>query len=222
MDVVAHHSHQAAAGPQDRINAEFLGLARVYRSRMLTAAEPIGRAMRDIAAAAFATYQRRRQGSSLRPETLLAIEAEWRAISRAGCLGQIIKRERRSLTVEDIRIAPATVGNEAWHDQTEASLCIVINRLIITPRKISSEGVTVASVSLHGLGRRIQRGFDNSDDAITRDFALIAAAAPRLLALDDRSFVVETGSGGKWRGAIDPFRDTSGVERRTLNIRTFV
>jgi hypothetical protein len=205
---------------------EFIGRARALKSRLDNAAHASEAAMQAIFGPAAADYRRRsrKAGSSLRPETLLEIERDWHKIPTDGGLGVTTKRDRRSLFIEDVRIAPATITNEIWGgpDQRETCLCIVRITLEISPKRVAWRTATIASLGLHGLARRFQRGFDISDQAVLHDLGLLATAARGLIKEAPGSeFTVPTPSGGSWRGSVGPFCNLQKIVAPAANVRTF-
>lgn len=60
----------------DKVPAEFVGKARVFRANMLAATTGVGSQMRAISQYSFDLYKRR--NSSPRPEHLVSIEQQWR------------------------------------------------------------------------------------------------------------------------------------------------
>jgi hypothetical protein len=71
------------------------------------------------------------------------------------------------------------------------------------------------------MGRRYQRGLDNTDGAILRDISELALNAPGLLAADSQTFALPCPS-GVWVGAIETVRLSNGPDQRLLNVRSFI
>lgn len=208
-------------GPSDHVPAEFLGLARTFRARVTAAAEIVGPQMNAIAAEAFAKLQRRKAGTGLRTETLVDLETRWRRMPATWRLALTIARDRHTLSIVDTRLRPERVHNAQWAaDDTELSVLIVTSSLTITGYRAEKKSIALASLSLHALARFMQRSFNTSDEALFADLQMIAAAAPRV-AEKPGDFSLSGVNGADWHGIVAPFKDTHGVERQTVNIRSF-
>jgi hypothetical protein len=199
----------------DKVPAEFVGKARVFRSRMIAATTRVGMQMNAISQYSFGLYKRR--NAAPRPEHLVAIEQQWRSISPAGCLRLTVRRDKRSMSIEDTRIAATTSKNAQWGDASEKSICLVESSLALTKRHAETTATTLAAVSLHALGRWYQRAFTTNDIAMMLDLALVVKAVPTL---DPNVIDVDLPSenGGSWRGAIVETLNGKNV----INLRTFV
>ena len=62
----------------------------------------------------------------------------------------------------------------------------------------------LASISLHGLARRYQRGADNSPAAIMADIAALATGSPERTGVDRFELLV---ADGRWAGRISAAQD---------------
>jgi hypothetical protein len=199
----------------DKVPAEFVGKARVFRSHMIAATTGVGIQMNAISQYSFGLYKRR--NAAPRPEHLVAIERQWRSIPQAGCLRLTVRRDKRSMSIEDTRITATTSKNTQWGDRSEKSICLIESSLALTKRHAETTATTLAAVSLHALGRWYQRAFTTNDTAMLLDLALVVKAVPTL---DPNAVDVELPSenGGSWRGAIVETLNGKSV----INIRTFV
>jgi hypothetical protein len=199
----------------DKVPAEFVGKARVFRSRMIAATTGVGMQMNAISQYSFGLYKRR--NTAPRPEHLVAIEQQWRSIPPAGCLRLTVRRDKRSMSIEDTRIAATTSKNTQWGDASEKSICIVESSLALMKRHAETTATTLAAVSLHALGRWYQRAFSTNDIAMMLDLALVVKAVstldPNVIDVD-----LPSENGGSWRGAIVETLNGKNV----INIRTFV
>jgi hypothetical protein len=200
---------------RDKVPAEFAGKARVFRSRMIAATTGVGLQMNAISQNSFGLYRRR--NAAPRPEHLVAIEQQWRSIPPAGCLRLTVRRDRRSMSIEDTRITATTSNNIEWGDASEKSICPIESSLALTKRQAETMATTLAAVSLHALGRWYQRAFTTNDAAMLLDLALVIEAVPPL---DPNATDIQlpSGNGGSWRGAIVETLNGKSV----FNIRTFV
>lgn len=80
------HTAPGAILERPRPPAEFFGMGRAFRSRMLAAAHLSGPQMRKLTSDAMVAFKRR-QRAGLRPEALTSLERAWRAIP--GSEGQL-------------------------------------------------------------------------------------------------------------------------------------
>jgi hypothetical protein len=204
-----------AAPMRTRVSAEYVGKARAFRASMVAAATGVGPAMRAICRQSFELYRQR--NSPLRPEQIISIEKQWRSIPAGGCLRLNIHRDKRSITIEDTRIAATTSNSSEWGDASETSICLVENSLELTKRRAESGATILAALSLHALGRWFQRARVTDPTSMMRDLTLVVNAVPDLVEKDDEVLVPSI-NGGSWRGAIAYTRKG----QRVVNIRTFV
>lgn len=199
----------------NKVPAEFVGKARVFRASMKAATAGVGPQMWAISEYSFGLYKRR--NSAPRPEHLLAIEQRWRSIPTAGCLRLTVRRDKRSMSIKDTRVTATTANNPEWGDAFETGICLIESSLVLTRRHVETKATILAAVSLHALGRGYQRAFAINHGAIMLDLALLAAAVPALAA-NATDLAVQSPNGGSWRGAIVQMHDGQHV----INIRTFL
>src|SRR6202012_181595 len=154
--------------------------------------------MNAISQYSFGLYRRR--NAPPRPEHLIAIEQRWRSIPPAGCLRLTVRRDKRSMSIENTRITATTSKNIEWGDASEKSICLIESSLALTKRQAETTTTTLAAVSLHALGRWYQRALATTDTAMLLDLALVVRAVSTL---DPNAPDVELPStnGGSWRGA---------------------
>lgn len=213
MDVEQHQS--------ERVAAEFLGLARAFRSRVATAAEASGSVMQKIGADAFSAFRLRKPGPRLHDELLAELEQRWRALPAPGGVSQTVVRHRHNISLADTRVRPEVVTNAGWSDGgTEPSVCLVTSTLVVNRLRAHTTSQTLASFSLHAIARFYQRSFEDTDDALFADIAMIAAAAPTMISIPGR-FELPSRYGEAWVGTVAPFRDVHGRSAPVVNIRSF-
>lgn len=201
--------------------AQFRGAARLFRDRIGRAVAPAGPAMKALVANSDRAV-RRRHGSMPR-EFLPDLEAKWRQLPPGGQLALDITRTRRNINIVDTRCIPETIGNADWDDgETEPSLIVVQNRYEITRLWARTQSATTACLSLHALGRFMQRARDTSDEALLRDIGALATAAPTLLQdQTPRRLSIPLADGGFWYARCSPFRDVHGSAKAAIIVRTY-
>jgi hypothetical protein len=211
-----HAAAQQQAAPDRVVAPEFVGKARAFRARILDAALVTGPLMRAATDDAFRTYARRNSGP--RPEYLIDLERRWRAIPSTGCLALSIGRDRREMTLVDVRLTGGVGSNSQWGpDAHEMAICIVENTLTLTKRAAETKNVMLGALSLHALGRWHARCVDPSEAALLRDITLIANAAPAELSTPAGCAFKLPTNGGAWFGSITALQDRPNL----LNVRTF-
>jgi hypothetical protein len=137
-------------------------------------------------------------------------------------MGLATKRDKRSLFIADVRVAPATITNEmgGGPDQRETCLCIVRITLEISPKRAAWKTATIASLGLHGLARRYQRGFDVTDDAVLLDLGLLATRT-RADQRGPGKRIHRADAVRRLRGAVGPFCNLQKIVAPAANVRTF-
>jgi hypothetical protein len=199
----------------DKVPAEFVGKARLFRAGMQVATAPVGSRMHAVSRYSFDIYRRRNAGP--RPEQLISIEQQWRSIPSAGRLRLAVRRDKRSMLIQDTRIVAATSRNAEWGDASEKSICLVESSLLLTKRRAEATVTMLAALSLHALGRWYQRAFATDEVAMLVDLGLVVAAVPGLTA-NASGAEVKSQNGGCWRGMIVVTPDGTPI----VNIRTFI
>jgi hypothetical protein len=96
--------------------------------------------------------------------------------------------------IDELRVSAIDTRFSDWApDDFEPDLAIIHARLRVAPHCFELEVPIVASISMHALARRYQRGFDTSRAAILADVAALAVAP------EGNEWQVAT-SGGRWVG----------------------
>jgi hypothetical protein len=156
-----------------------------------------------------------------RAEQLIDAERQFRFQVPAGArLALKVERDKSGLRIEEFRVAAGQFRFCSWTDgASDADVGIV--RVILEATAwgaVGATGVIVASISLHALGRRFQRGFNNTDEAILlemRELALWHAGIVEVWG----NFAI-AGDGGTWCGEVARTQIAE-VSCPVLAIRTF-
>jgi hypothetical protein len=190
---------------------EFVGLARQFRSRVVAAERAF---VDDIEPMVAPLRPRERFTPVPRQVVVRILGRTWRYRGPLGRLDLVARYDNPRLDLIDIRLADAKVICDAWVGDDEPALAVVLHHVGIAPPAPLRESATMlASLGLHALARRYQRGADRSDDAIKADLLALAHAAPGAV-IDGGGFEIATPSGGCWIGAV--------VDSRYCLVRTFL
>jgi hypothetical protein len=196
------------------VPAEYTGLARAFRARVGAEDDGVGRAVLQIMAP---LARRRLKSRTFRPADLIDSERAFRALPSAGRLALTIERDKHGLRIEELRCASGQIRFCSWADgSSDADVGIMRIELRAKswgPAFVSGE--LIASLCLHALGRRYQRGFRTDDETILSELKQIALCQPDIVeAMGDFSIA---GDGGSWVGEVGQ-RDAMPV----MAIRSFV
>jgi hypothetical protein len=200
---------------------EYVGQARLFCVRIEAAAKIASAAVQQIGADARAIVQHR---SSWRAEHFPGFERQWRqTLPDEGRIGLAIERNKRELTIAEVRLSPSRYEDVRWSQpflQHSLGLMLCTFRLT-TPAAFEIRRQAIAIIGIHAIGRRYQRGFDNTDRAIQTDISELAVNGPQLLGADSPAFSIPCLS-GIWVGAIEPVSVSGSSDQRLLNVRSFI
>ena len=203
------------SGPS--VPAEFVGKARAFRARIGAEDAVVGQTIQRIVAPLEA---RRRRKATFRAEQLIDAERAFRRVPAAGRLTLNIERDKHGLRIEEFRAAAGDFRFCSWADgATDPDVGVV--KVVLQATSWGAVGATsniVASVSLHALARRFQRGFNISDEAILGELRGLALRHAEIIeALGEFSIACD---GGSWVGEVAK-AEIAGVSVAMLAVRTF-
>ena len=201
----------AVLEPPPFVPREFLGMAREFRNVLVAEDPGAGDKQNAIAAA---LRSRLAKGSLPRPEAIKAAAQAWREVPATGRLRLEVELSTRRLVIRELRVGAADNRFPGWRDW-EDSFVILLTGFSLVRWNFAYHYEMLASISLHGLGRRYQRGADSSPAAVMADFAALATATPESTA--PGRFEVRT-SNGRWAGRVVPVHGSAPV----LAARTFL
>jgi hypothetical protein len=182
-----------------RVPVEFIGLARQFRNKVVAEEQAF---LADIGPMVAPLRPRPRFRPVPRQALLKILGRAWRDSEPLGRLDLVVKYVKPRLDLIDIRAVPAKVYCESWPGDDEPALAIIVDHLgIAPPAPLRESSTMLASLGLHALARRFQRGADRSDDAVKADLLALAHAAPDAV-IDGGEFEIATPSGGRWVGAV--------------------
>jgi hypothetical protein len=201
-----------------RVPFEFVGLARQFRSAVV-AQHPRAVAAMDRIVLPLRGRHYSKQVPS--PTAFAKVAQAWREqVPSAGRLSLATTYDVRRLAIIEVRAIPTDFGFNEWAEgATESCLIVIVSALIISAGHFSFTSALAASVSLHALARRFQRGRDNSDAAIRADLAALATPVDDVLEASG-DFRVLTAD-GQWIGEPTETEDR-GKLKTILAVRTFV
>lgn len=203
---------------------EFIGLARCFRQRVVAADARVNAGMPLIVNP---LRDRLRHKSTLRQHHAADAARAWpRAISDAFTLGVAAQRDRWDCTISEVRVSADRYRGTGWDDDA-TQLCVnLLKYELTTTRERYALCVTpLATVSLHALARRFERGAGRDDAATLRDLTRLATVAAT--DADDgaplptpREVPV---TGGRWAGDRCVARDhETGHKHRIIRVSTFL
>jgi len=183
-------------GDVSRVPREFIGRARDLRRRLNEADARIETAVNRVMTPLLRRLDRR---PALRPAMLIDAERHWRGIVPAfGRLEmEVDGNNLRSPCFVELRVVCGESRYADWSDNgLEPGVLVAWYSVEVAERAFESRLVSLASVSLHALARRYQRGQDTTEAAI---FADLAALARDFRAVTSPRFTVAV-PGGVWVG----------------------
>ncbi len=190
-----------------RVPAEVMRQARYFRDGLkLTSLACSGR-MDAIVAPLLARWRR---SPIPRPETLQDAARAWKALPGFGRLDTTVDLTKRSLQIRELRASASDFRAQGW-STAEPGLSVLGVVLEVAPHRCVFDILSLATVSLHALARRYQRGFSITDAAIMHDLHILAKAHAELG--DDAAateFEVAVPSGGRWVGNLIDVTNTKG------------
>jgi hypothetical protein len=157
-------------------------------------------------------------------EHISGFERQWRqTIPDEGRIGLEIERSNRALIISELRLTRASYEDIRWSrpfPQSSIVLMLCTFRLT-TPAAFECKRVAIATLGIHTIARRFQRGFNNTDRAIQIDISELALNVSRLLDAEGQTFAIPCPS-GQWVGAIETVSLSGGHDQRVLNVRSFL
>ncbi|MDR3530912.1 MAG: hypothetical protein P4L90_10210 [Rhodopila sp.] len=208
---------------------EFVGQARDARRRLELeiVGSKVGAMMRAIAKEIRITANRRRRHhrTAWRENFLDDIAKRWGKLPSAGTLGTSIQHDKKcgSLMIIDDRVTASRSTRASW-DGIELSFSIARTVIDLADGRCRIGEMTTVMIGLHAVARWYQRSFDRSDASLMRDFALLAKAAPDLLAQAEVGVefevAVQTPEGPPWRCVVIETRDDKSAQFLALHART--
>lgn len=198
--------------------AEYIGKARAFRTAVVAQHAEAMAVMDRLVMPLMARFQYRQAPS---PGAFAKAAQAWRdQVPSAGRLGLVVNAARSRLTIAETRAAPTAFRFEAWPDgDAETVIAITQTTLLASVERFRFGSAPAASVPLHALARRFQRGWDVSEVAIRADLAALAAPRPDMLAAGG-DFSVPLAD-GCWVGTVTEI-DDRGTPTRILVVRSFM
>jgi hypothetical protein len=219
--MIANALTKLPAGTAPNVPHEFIGQARLFCARIDAAAKLASATVLRICADARAVVQRR---PTWRGEHFSGFERQWRqTIPDEGRIRLEITRSKRALVITEFRLTRSSYEDIRWsHPFPEASVGLMLCTFrLTTPAAFECKRLAIATLGIHAIARRYQRGFNNTDRAIQTDILELAINASRLLDADSETFAIPCPS-GRWVGAIEIVRLSGAPDQRLLNVRSFL
>lgn len=153
------------------VPAEYLGKARALRNDILK--QPAGA---GLLAVARRLQARARRGQKLKvPESVQFAEMWRNLVPATGRLALDTRIEGDALYIRELRLVAAKARSGAWAGADEWEDALAINRIRVRSvgGKFSFTYDRLASINLHAVARRFQRGRDCSAAAVLADIRAI-------------------------------------------------
>jgi hypothetical protein len=200
------------------VPVEFIGLARRFHTAIAAPARAAVAAAERIATPLAGRVHHRQVPS---PGAFARVAATWRnQIGSVGRLDLKTHATTKRLSIEEIRAGPSEFRFLSWPEgDAETALVIAKTTLLASFERFRFDQVPVATLPLHALARRYQRGWDNSDAAICADLRALAAPHPDTLAAGE-DFNVAVAD-GVWVGNVTRIQ-YCGEPLLILAVRSFV
>jgi hypothetical protein len=198
---------------RQRVGAEFVGLARVFRGLVQHVDQRVHDALVDIAQP---LRKRLREHPRLRSEQASGALRLYHLLVPEQCRISIdAARHKTDFMVVEQRLMPSRLRHDDWGDSEPAEPGISICKLYFGTKdgKVIHRVHPRVAVSLHAIARRVERGADRSHDALLADIAILVNA--------DGEDVPTPASDGQWLGNSIIAQD-DGKPCRLLNVRTWV
>lgn len=154
------------------------------------------------------------KGSLPHPTAIRAAAQAWRECSSSGRIRLEQELSTRRLVIRELRVGAADNRFPGWHDWEDA-LVVAVTGFRLVRWNFSFDYEMLASISLHCLARRYQRGTDKSRAAIMADIAALATVSPQWVT--PGRFEVRTAD-GHWAGRASLVQDGVSV----LAARTYL
>ena len=198
-----------------RVPAEFIGLARAFRNEVRATDIQMDKALATICKPLKARLART---TKLRAAMLPDFGRSYQqSIPERYRIGTITAaRDRVEFAITETRLVVSWLIDDAWNNPgaREQGVTICKFTLYVRGGKLRQYWTPLCNVSLHAIGRRLERGCDRSSEALTRDLARLAEAG-------DDGERVDT-EGGFWLGSMTNASNSgTGNVIRIRNVRTW-
>jgi hypothetical protein len=156
----------------------------------------------DAAMAPLKARLKRHPGKPLRPDTLIDARRVWRSLGgygHIGCSADIEDRYQPHFTL--MRISAIRLSTALWNGDANDGVAVSMVTTRVVGGQLITRPVIMAAASLHGLGRRIERGWNRDDEAVFSDLAELGWHFPKMLNDVGERFLVPV-NGGQWAGSM--------------------
>jgi hypothetical protein len=213
--VVAGHRSQTFHSP---VPQEFRRQAKAFRGRVLETDRQVIAVTESLTAYAKAIVTRRH---TFRAEQLVEIERRWRAeVPDQFRCGLAIQRDKKSVVIADARLVTSNFRLSTWSDAyMEDSISLDVLQFQAKPGIVKYHPMVLATISCsHAIGRRYERGFISTDEAICVDLSELSLQLETLLKQDRWDCECPSGT---WLGNTIS-ANTSAGKQRVLAVRSFL
>ena len=214
---------QTETRPPVPIGAQFMGRARDLRRRVEREDTAYDAAVNQLIDPVMSRL-RRHPARSVRPETLADLVNQWHSLScsewRLSCAGEL---EKHRCAVVDRRLSAGKLQHKGWNGDGEEDIGVIEVALLIDRNRLHLRTRCLCTISLHAIGRRLQRHPDGTDEALLHDIGLAGeAASGELVAGAGYKIATDPQTGSGWRGRVIRQRQPGGEAYPVLSIRTWL
>jgi hypothetical protein len=197
-----------------RVPAEFVGIARQFRTEVRATDEAMEQALDIVTAPLRARLARH---PKLRIAMLADTARRYAELTPARFrIGKLeAATHKTDIALRETRLV-SLLSDDHWSDPTgrEQGLSICTFVLSVHKGQLRQRWVPLVAVSLHALARRVERHRDRSHEALERDLAYLAGA-------DEADERVDA-EGGFWLGEVVAAKTDDGYALRIRNVRTWI
>jgi hypothetical protein len=200
------------------VPVEFVGLARAFRRTVGQSAACFKRDMEELVETITREMNRpRRAANKLRDNIRAEIRRGWLALPNRHrfilyCLDETPRLGRGRLDLHAIRLTTMDTSAADW-DNSEPGILLIRTRLSLDRKEVAVTPMPIASLGLHALARRYERGRDRSEAVLLNDLWSIVLTITGVLPGrpdEERGASLSNGRhvwrgacpSGEWRGAI--------------------
>ena len=208
---------------------EFVGLARAFRNRVAAADARVAAVVPGIVGQLRAHAHGMRNGKLSKLDMQVALRAWQTGVTDSYMLDARLRTERRRFTVAELRATcDRMTAGAAWNGAEQDAVALSWHAIQLHDRLVDYLIRPVATMTLHALARRFERGDGREDSNVVQDLAPLAAyaAADKTAVAPPPTLPVTAEvrvSDGRWAGRWVVARDAARRrDFRIFQVQTFL
>jgi hypothetical protein len=204
------------------VGTEFMGRARQLRQE-IEAEDRAHDAIVDRLMAPIRARFKRHPNRPLRQLMLNETIARWMAMEPSDYRLSINARlDKGSAHLREVRLDTGRMKHPDWENAEEGLGASEIT-LTVESNRARIRGRSLVAFSLHSIARRLERGADDSIEALLHDLYLATEAVSRCPLRVGADYRITTGEDGRgWRGRVLSVTAANGLRTQVLSIRTWL